>query len=93
VSRRLRLLNAMLRRLVKPKLARTGTPAQAERDFRRGAHLMPAPRGTRLRSREVPGPARPLGMTRVVCGPAGAGLILYSTAAPMLPAAPGPIGA
>lgn len=78
MSRRLRLLNAALRRTAKPMLARTATPEQAERDFRRGARLLPAPRGSRLAVREIPGPSRPLRMTRVIGAQAtDEGAILY----------------
>lgn len=78
MSPQLRILNAVLRRAVKPMLARTETPQQAERDFRLGARLLPAPPGARLATRTVPGPSRPLRMTRVTCGPAaGEGAILY----------------
>jgi len=77
VSLRLRLLNAVLRRAAKPQLAATATPEQAEREFRQGARLLSAPRGTRMVVREVPGLARPLRMTCVTCGAVGDGAILY----------------
>jgi acetyl esterase/lipase len=79
VSLRLRFLNAVLRRAVKPRLAATGTPAQAEREFDRAARaLLRVPRGASVDVREVPGPARPVRVTRVR-GPAaaGEGLVLY----------------
>ncbi len=77
MSRRLRVLNGLLRRVVRPQLARTATPAQAEREFRRAARLLSAPAGTRMEAREVAGAGRPLRMTRVTCGAAGSGAILY----------------
>jgi acetyl esterase/lipase len=79
VSLRLRLLNAVLRRAVKPRLAATGTASQAEREFDRGARaVFRVPRGVRVAVREVPGPARPIRVSRVsASGSAGAGLILH----------------
>jgi epsilon-lactone hydrolase len=73
VSLRLRLLNGVLRRAVKPRLAATETPAQAEREFDRATRaVLRVPRGARVDVREVPGPARPLRVSRV-SGPAAAG--------------------
>jgi acetyl esterase/lipase len=80
VSLRLRLLNGVLRRAVKPRLAATGTPAQAEREFDRGARAaFRVPRGVRVAAREVPGPARPIWVSRITGrgGAAGEGLILH----------------
>ena len=49
MSLRLRLLNLVLRRAVRPRLAATETPAQAEREFDRGARAMfRVPRGEGL---------------------------------------------
>ena len=79
MSLRLRLLNGVLRRAVKPRLSATKTPAQAEREFDRATRaVLRVPRGARVDVREVPGPARPLRVTRVL-GPAvpGDGLVLH----------------
>ena len=67
MSRRLAILNAGLRGIVKPHLARTGTPEQAERDFDRAAALLRQPLHLReIRRRGAPpmtwfgaGPAAP----------------------------------
>jgi acetyl esterase/lipase len=80
VSLRLRLLNGVLRRAVKPRLAATETPAQAEREFDRATRaVLRVPRGARVDVREVPGPARPVRVTRVAAPPAasGEGLVLH----------------
>ena len=79
MSLRLRLLNGVLRRAVKPRLAATETPAQAEREFDRATRaVLRVPRGARVDVRDVPGPARPVRVTRVR-GPvaAGQGLVLH----------------
>jgi acetyl esterase/lipase len=79
VSLRLSLLNGVLRRAVKPRLAATETPAQAEREFDRAARaVLRVPRGASVDVREVPGPARPLRVTRVTGRTAaGRGLVLH----------------
>jgi epsilon-lactone hydrolase len=79
VSRRLDLLNGLLRRLVKPRLAATATPEQAEREFDRGARLaFRIPRGVTVTVREVAGPARPIRVSRIAGrGGAGEGLVLH----------------
>jgi acetyl esterase/lipase len=79
VSLRLSLLNGMLRLAVKPRLAATETPAQAEREFDRAARaVLRVPRGARVDVREVPGPARAVRVTRVTGRTAaGRGLILH----------------
>lgn len=70
-SLRLRALNVVMRRLVKPKLRRTATPDIAHRDFERAApFLFSVPRGTRL---DHSGP-----ITSVTCGtPEPGRAILY----------------
>ena len=68
MSRRLSLLLPLLRTFVKPRIARTGTPDEAARDFRRAARLLPAPVGSRRSARTVRGPGGPLRITRVTCG-------------------------
>jgi acetyl esterase/lipase len=75
----LRVLNGVLRRLVKPRLAETETPAQAEREFDRGARLIfRIPKGSTVAIREVAGPARPLRVSRIAGGAvSGAGLVLH----------------
>jgi acetyl esterase/lipase len=79
VSLRLRVLNGVLRRVVKPRLAATETPAQAEREFDRGARaVFRVQRGIRVAVRKVPGPTRPLRVSRIAGrGVAGDGLILH----------------
>jgi acetyl esterase/lipase len=79
VSLRLRLLNGVLRWAVKPRLAATKTPAQAEREFDRGARIVfRVPRGVRVAVRHVPGPARPVRVNRIAGrGAADDGLILH----------------
>jgi epsilon-lactone hydrolase len=49
VSRRLAVLNAILRRLVLPSLRRQQDPVRARRAFDRAALALPAPRGARAR--------------------------------------------
>ena len=79
MSLRLRLLNGVLRRAVKPRLASTGTLAQAEREFDRGARaVFRIPRGVRVSERQVPGPSRAVRVSRIVSrGADGHGLILH----------------
>lgn len=78
MSRRLALLNAVLRRAVRPALARTQTPERAAFEFGIGGRLMRVPWGTRVVRRPVPGPARPITVERIACGPVrDDGLILW----------------
>ncbi len=78
MSLRLGLLLPLLRHVAKPRIARTETPEEAARDFRRAARLLPAPLGSRRTVRTVAGPGAPLRITRVTCGDAaGDGAILY----------------
>lgn len=79
MSLRLSLLNGVLRRTVKPRLAATETLTQAEREFDRGARaVFRVPRGVRVALREVDGPARPLRVSRIAArGAAGEGLVLH----------------
>jgi acetyl esterase/lipase len=79
VSLRLRLLDGVLRRAVKPRLAATGTLEQAEREFERGARIVfRVPPGVRLSPRDVPGPARPVRVSRIFGrGAGGGGLVLH----------------
>lgn len=81
MSRRLALLNGFLRRVVKPKLASTETPEQARREFDLATRLLfRAPRGSRIAIRKVPGPARPIGVSRITgprVRPGGEGLVLH----------------
>ena len=79
MSRRLGLLNGALRRVVKPRLAATETPEQAEREFDRAARVFfRAPRGLRVAARKVPGPTRPLRVSRISGRRVGGGgLVLH----------------
>jgi epsilon-lactone hydrolase len=79
VSRRLALLGGLLQRVVKPRLAATETPEQAEREFGRAARaFFRAPQGVRVAARKVPGPARPLRVSRIRGRRAGGGgLVLH----------------
>jgi acetyl esterase/lipase len=79
VSLRLLLLNAVLRHVVKPRLAATRTAEQAEREFDRAARaVFRVPRRVRVELREVPGPGRPLRVSRISGrGSARDGLVLH----------------
>ena len=79
MSLRLRLLNAVVRHAVKPRLAATQSPEQAEREFDQGARaVFRVPRRVEVAQRTVPGKGRAIRVSRIRAqGARGDGLILH----------------
>lgn len=78
MSRRLVLLNAILRASAKPLLRRARTPEQAERDFSLAAQLFVRKSGTTAVTGQVPGPSRPIEVARFAWSePRADGIVLH----------------